>query len=130
VQLDSDEVDALIKTVLILLRSPSREVVKSSIGFIKVCIVCLSDEEVGAFLPDIVEGLLVGTAPHKLRFRANLKYIFQRLLRKFGYDMVASLVPEEHSKFINGLRKQVERGKRKSAEVAEDDKMSMASTKV
>ncbi len=52
--LSSEEIEELIRTVLMLLRSPSREVVKSAIGFVKVCIVCLADEEIGPFLPELV----------------------------------------------------------------------------
>jgi len=47
-------IEQIIESVIILLRSKSRELIKSVLGFIKMIIVSLDADDLGPFVPDIV----------------------------------------------------------------------------
>ena len=46
-------------------------------------------------------------------FRLKARVILERLIRKCGYDMVASFVPEKHKKLVVHIRKMTDRQKKK-----------------
>lgn len=106
----------LLKTVLMLLHEKAREVIKSVIGFMKLGIAMLPKEQLRAFLPDITNGLLVWIGESKNRFRAKTRIILIKLCRKYGYDEVAALVPEEDRALIKHIKKTKEREDKKKAE--------------
>lgn len=45
--------------------------------------------------------------------RTKIKHIFERLIKKIGFENIYELVPEEHQKFLNSIKKQKERAKKK-----------------
>merc|ERR1712078_738277 len=55
----------LLDPVLALLRSPSREVVKSTLGYVKVSIVRLDLVQLEGVLPRLLEGLLLWSEDSK-----------------------------------------------------------------
>ena len=52
-------------------------------------------------------------------FRTKSRDILERLVRKYGYEVVASFVPAKHKKFVAHIRKSVERQKRKKKQAKE-----------
>uniref|UniRef100_K3WEP6 Uncharacterized protein n=1 Tax=Globisporangium ultimum (strain ATCC 200006 / CBS 805.95 / DAOM BR144) TaxID=431595 RepID=K3WEP6_GLOUD len=106
----------LLKTVLMLLHEKAREVIKSVIGFMKLGIAMLPKDQLREFLPDITNGLLVWIGESKNRFRAKTRIILIKLCRKYGYDEVAELVPEEDRALIKHIKKTKEREDKKKAE--------------
>ena len=52
--LSPESLQMLLPSVLLLLQSKSREVVKASLGFVKVVVVALPQEHLGPHIPDIV----------------------------------------------------------------------------
>uniref|UniRef100_M4BNY8 Uncharacterized protein n=1 Tax=Hyaloperonospora arabidopsidis (strain Emoy2) TaxID=559515 RepID=M4BNY8_HYAAE len=109
---------ALLRTVLMLLHEKAREVIKSVIGFMKLGIAVLPKNELAPFLPDIINGLLVWIGESKNRFRAKTRIILIKLCRKFGYEHVAALVPEEDRALIRHIKKTKEREDKKKSELA------------
>ncbi|CAI5703518.1 unnamed protein product [Peronospora effusa] len=109
---------ALLKTVLMLLHEKAREVIKSVIGFMKLGIAVLPKDQLEQFLPDIINGLLVWIGESKNRFRAKTRIILIKLCRKFGYEHVAALVPEEDRALIRHIKKTKEREYKKKSELA------------
>ncbi|RLN81492.1 hypothetical protein BBJ28_00011961 [Nothophytophthora sp. Chile5] len=109
---------ALLKTVLMLLHEKAREVIKSVIGFMKLGIAVLPKDELAPFLPDMINGLLVWIGESKNRFRAKTRIILIKLCRKFGYEHVAALVPEEDRALIRHIKKTKEREDKKKVELA------------
>ncbi|EQC38838.1 hypothetical protein SDRG_03796 [Saprolegnia diclina VS20] len=99
----------LMRTVLMLLHEKAREVIKSVIGFMKLGIAILSKDALVEFLPSIIEGLLKWIGEAKQRFRAKTRTIMMKLCRKYGYEYIASLVPEGDKKLITHIRKTKER---------------------
>lgn len=53
-------------------------------------------------------------------FRLKARVILERLIRKCGYEMVASFVPEKHKKLVVHIRKMNERQKKKKLSKLED----------
>jgi ribosomal RNA-processing protein 12 len=104
------QVDQVVQTVCLLMASRSREVLKSSISFVKVAITVLAIDQVAQHLKDIIEGVVQEAGA---TFRAKVRRILEKLIRMYGYDRVAALMPEEHLKLIVNIRKTKEREKAK-----------------
>jgi ribosomal RNA-processing protein 12 len=108
----------LISTLVVFVTSNNREIVKSSLGFVKVIAVTLSAADVRPHLPALVPGLLAWSHDHKNHFKGKVRHIFERLIRKFGYDEVvqcAEGLEGDGVKFLENIKKRKERSKRKKA---------------
>ncbi|WVR06684.1 hypothetical protein IAU60_003716 [Kwoniella sp. DSM 27419] len=113
----------LVSTLVVFLSSKNREIVKSALGFAKVSIVALPLSVLSPHLPQIVPALLGWVHDHKNHFKSKTVHIFERLIRRFGFDEVyrhAHEMPEER-KVLNGIRKRKERAKKKKAGKDDDD---------
>lgn len=119
--IDVTTTDELLSTISVFLKSNTREIVKSSLGFVKVCIAVLPHTTVETFLPNLVPSLLGWGNDHKNHFNLKVRHIFERLIRKFGFDKVASLVPEDGKKLVQNIRKKQLRAKRKKTDQLEDN---------
>lgn len=105
----------LLATVLLLLRSPSREVVKSVLGFVKVAAMRLPAETLTEQLPAILEGLLLWSDDSKNRFRLKTRAIVERLARRCGLDAVREACPDGEARLVAHIRKQTARKERRRA---------------
>lgn len=112
-QLSSAVVEDLVSTMDLFLTSANREIVRSVLGFIKVAIISLPEAIVKPRLETLVRGLMSWSREHKAHFRAKVKHIFERMIRRFGFDLVERYCPTDDKKFINNIRKTKERRKRK-----------------
>lgn len=110
---------SLMRTVAVLFDDSSREVTKSVIGFVRVSVAAMTPEQLRPILPDLVPGMMKYNKGRD-RFRAKIKIILKKLVRTFGYDVVAPLVPEEHSRLITHMRKLSERAARRKAAGVQD----------
>lgn len=104
-------------TVLMLLREKAREVIKSVLGFIKVCIICMPPNAMQPHLEELVEGLTIWCAESKNRFRQKIRVIFEMLIKRFDPEHIKSLVPGSHVKLVEHIKKTMEREAKKKAEV-------------
>lgn len=114
--LDRMTVDELLSTVTVFLKSNTREIVKSSMGFVKVCIAVLSHQTIEAYLPSLVPSLCGWGTEHKNHFNLKVRHIFERLIRKFGYENVEQYVPEDDKKLVQNIRKKQLRAKRRKGD--------------
>ncbi|CAG8656855.1 5479_t:CDS:2 [Ambispora gerdemannii] len=103
----------LLDTMDRFVRHRDREVVKSALGFVKVVVISLNVEIVSAHLTQIIPGILMWSREHKSRFKAKVKHIFERLIRRFGYEVIEQHTPESDRKLLVYIRKQKELSKRK-----------------
>ncbi|OCF44347.1 ribosomal RNA-processing protein 12 [Kwoniella heveanensis CBS 569] len=113
----------LVSTLNVFLTSKNREIVKSALGFAKVSIVSLPLSVLSPHLPQIVPALLGWVHDHKNHFKSKTVHIFERLIRRFGFDEVyrhAHEMPEER-KVLQGIRKRKERAKKKKAARGDDE---------
>lgn len=105
----------LVSTLDLFLTSKNREIVRSVLGFVKVCIISLPAEMMQERLPTLIPNLMVWSHEHKAHFKVKVKHIIERMIRRFGVETVARYVPEEDQKLVTNIRKSRERSKRKKA---------------
>ncbi len=115
--LRSEVLSDLVSTMDLFLTSNNREVVKSTLGFIKIAVISLPAELMTPKVPSLVENLLKWSHEHKEHFKAKVKHIFERLIRRFGYTLVEKSFPEADKKLIVNIRKTRDRAKRKKEEM-------------
>ena len=111
----------LVQTMDLFLTSNNREIVRSVLGFVKVCIISLPTELVQPRLETLIPNLIVWSHEHKAHFKAKVKHIFERMIRRFGANIVERYTPLDDRKLIANIRKTRERRKKKKDGVAEGD---------
>ncbi|KAI9017210.1 armadillo-type protein [Gaertneriomyces semiglobifer] len=127
--LDAELCKELVSTVMYVMASRNREVVKAALGFIKVAIVMLKQEVLEDELENIIVSILNHSRDHKSHFRAKVRHIFERLVRKFSFEAVEGFVPETDKKLMNNIRKRRERLKKRklaakqNADAESDDEL-------
>ncbi|XP_019948079.1 RRP12-like protein [Paralichthys olivaceus] len=125
---DSIEVpvmEQLLHNICLLLSSRTREIVKAALGFMKVILFIMDPKMLASHATVMMEG--IGNIHDDVRrhFRTKLKNIFTKFIRKFGFEMVKSMLPAEHHKVLVNIRKAEARTKRrKQATDQEDDSES------
>jgi ribosomal RNA-processing protein 12 len=112
----------------LFLTSNNREIVRSVLGFIKVCVISLPNELMLSRLESLIPNLIVWSHEHKSHFKAKVKHILERMIRRFGVDVVEKWCPTGDRKLITNIRKTRERRKRKK-EGGLDDGEDKASSK-
>lgn len=111
----------IITTLLVFLSSTNREIVKSTLGYIKLVVHTLPAELVRPHLPQLVPALLRWSHDHKNHFKPKVRHVFERMIRRFGWDAVYGCAGEEEArKVLVNIKKRKERAKRKKA-AAEDE---------
>ncbi|TPX15217.1 uncharacterized protein E0L32_004775 [Thyridium curvatum] len=115
----------LVQTMDLFLTSNNREIVRSVLGFVKVCTISLPTDMMQPRLATLVPNLMIWSHEHKGHFRAKVKHILERMVRRFGFETVNRYCPEVDRKLISNIRKTKERSKRRKDEAkengAEDD---------
>ena len=119
--LDPSISNDLLSTIVIFLRSHTREVVKSSFGFFKVCLAVLPSDSILPHLPAAVANLMAWGSDHKNHFNVKVRHIMERLVRRYGYDTILRLVDEEHRKVLTNIRKRQQRAKRQKLHAPTED---------
>ncbi len=114
----------VLTTVTVFLKSVNREVVKSTLGFVKLAVIILPAAIVRPQLSDIVLGLLEWSHDHKNHFKMKVRHIFERIARRFGWDDVLRYAGDAESdgyKILQNIKKRKEKAKRKKARSEQDD---------
>lgn len=101
------------RAVSMLLRTKSREVVKSVLAFLSMYVTTLDSGVLHAELPRVIESLLIWANDTKNRFRLKIRHILEKIIRILGMDEVTKYIPEEHLPLIRYIRKQKSQEKRK-----------------
>lgn len=119
-QLPQPVIEEIVTTLDLYLADANREIVRSVLGFVKVAIISLPESIIKPRLETLIPGLTSWSREHKAHFRAKVKHILERAIRRFSYDVVEKYCPEDQKKFIHNIRKTKERRKRhKAADAAE-----------
>lgn len=127
-QLDIAVLLDIYDTIELYLTSNSREIAKSAIGFAKVCVLGLPDELMRPKVPSLIVKLLRWSHEHTGHFKAKVKHIIERLIRKYGYEFVEANFPEDDLKLLTNIRKTRNRNKRKEGD-ADETTRAASSTK-
>lgn len=119
----SDEtLNELIATTSVFLGSKNREIVKSALGLIKLLTITLPASLITPHLHTLVPALLGWVHDHKNHFKQKTVHIFERMIRKFGFDEVYRHAPEGgERKVLEGIKKRKDRAKRKKGEKKDGD---------
>lgn len=112
-RLSLNVVEDLVETMDLFLSSPNREIVRSVLGFAKVALIVLPEGVLVPRLKNLVPSLMSWSREHKSQFRAKIKHLIERMIRRFGFELVYNHCPEGDKKFISNIRKAKERRKRK-----------------
>ncbi|KAJ7496027.1 armadillo-type protein [Mycena galericulata] len=96
----------ILSTLLVFISSANREIVKSILGFVKLAI----------------HTLPCGPHPPSPSYPPKVRHIFERMLRRFGWDEVYGCAGEEEAKkVLVNIKKRKERAKRKKANGKDDE---------
>jgi len=104
----------------IFLQNPNREIVQSVLGFVKVEVISLPESLIRPRLATLLSNLMVWSHEHKAHFKAKVKHIVERMVRKFGVEAVERACPAEDRKLIANIRKTREQRKKKKQQAEED----------
>ncbi|KAJ3546583.1 hypothetical protein NM688_g5502 [Phlebia brevispora] len=112
----------IFTTLLVFVSSSNREIVKSSLGYVKLAIHTMPVDLLRPHLKQLVSALLSWSHDHKNHFKEKVRHIFERMLRRFGWEDVYSCAAEEEArKVLLNIKKRKDRAKRKRAREAEDE---------
>ncbi|KAJ6499124.1 armadillo-type protein [Mycena sanguinolenta] len=112
----------ILSTLLVFISSANREIVKSILGFVKLSIHSLPADLLRPHLPALVPALLNWSHDHKNHFKLKVRHIFERMLRRFGWDEVYGCAGEEEAKkVLINIKKRKDRAKRRKANGKDDD---------
>lgn len=103
---------SILETILVLINEPSREVMKSVIGFIRVSVAAMPIDKLEPLIPVLV-GNLLKFQETKGRFRSKIKIILKKLVKLFGYEALMPHVPASDIRLLTHMRKLDEREKRR-----------------
>lgn len=119
--IEVNTLEQLLHNICLLLSSRTREIVKAALGFIKVILFILDPKRLASLATVLMEG--IGNIQEDVRrcFRTKLKNIFTKLIRKFGFELVKSMLPAEHHKVLANIRKAEARTKRWKLAVEQQD---------
>ncbi|XP_061914095.1 RRP12-like protein [Entelurus aequoreus] len=129
--IDVSAMEELLHKVCMLLSSRTRDVVKAALGFIKVIIFVMDSDTLASHISVMMEA--IGTINNDVRrhFRAKLKNVFTKFVRKFGFELVKSMLPPEYHKVLANIRKAEARSKRrKQVSEQQDDSYSEEETPI
>uniref|UniRef100_A0A8C1BDW0 Ribosomal RNA processing 12 homolog n=2 Tax=Cyprinus carpio TaxID=7962 RepID=A0A8C1BDW0_CYPCA len=107
--IDVSSLELLLQNVCLLLSSRTRDVVKASLGFLKVLLFSM---DVKVLASHIMEGIS-NMNDMRRHFRVKLKNIYTKLIRKFGFELVKSMLPADQHKILVNIRKTEARNKRR-----------------
>ncbi|XP_057307990.1 RRP12-like protein [Hydractinia symbiolongicarpus] len=105
-------VATLLDAAITLLKSKTREVIKSCLLFIRAVVKILDANELSGHLESLIKNLFVWNTQNSSAYRQQIRRILEKLDKKCGYHLVKSLVPNEHKRFIVQIHKTIERTKR------------------
>ncbi|ODV58661.1 mRNA-binding protein RRP12 [Ascoidea rubescens DSM 1968] len=117
----------LAQTIELFLTSKSKEIIKSAIGFVKIEVVSLPKEIIENNLEELLKNLMQWSHQHAGHIKSKVKHIVERLIRKFGYEVIEANIPEEDKKLIVNIKKSRARAKRKQQNIKENGEVNAES---
>lgn len=112
----------IFTTLLVFLSSANREIVKSTLGYVKLAIHTLPAELLRPHLQQLVLALLGWVHDHKNHFKPKVRHMFERLLRRFPFEEVYACAGEDEArKVLVNIKKRKDRAKRKRTTAVDED---------
>ncbi|KAH8599127.1 NUC173 domain-containing protein [Bisporella sp. PMI_857] len=115
--ISTETFDGLLQTLDLFLTSNNREIVRSVLGAVKVCVISLPTEVMIPRLSTLIENLMKwNEVKPKPPFKSKIKHLIERMIRRYGVDVVNKNTPEKDRKLVAHIRKTKEQKKRRKAE--------------
>uniref|UniRef100_A0A8C2FKD9 Ribosomal RNA processing 12 homolog n=1 Tax=Cyprinus carpio TaxID=7962 RepID=A0A8C2FKD9_CYPCA len=111
--------ELLLQNVCLLLSSRTRDIVKASLGFLKVLLFSLDVKVLAkrmfssSYLNIQKVSGIINMNDMRRHFRSKLKSIYTKMIRKFGVELVKSMLPADQHKVLVNIRKTEARNKRR-----------------
>jgi ribosomal RNA-processing protein 12 len=122
-------VPELLPAIYKLLKGRNREVVKASLGFIKVVAVRLPQNELASHLPELLPAVLKWSSDSKNRFKLKTKVIVERCAKRCGWRAVEDAMPKEHLALALHMKKEETKLETKKKKARAEETASRASGK-
>ncbi|KAI3945138.1 hypothetical protein MKW92_045453 [Papaver armeniacum] len=100
----------VVPSVLSLLKSKAKEVIKSVLSFLEVLVFSLQASHLQNLLPRIVKGIL-RSSMSRSHYRKKVRVILEILVRKCGASAVEVYVPEKYLEYFKTVEEQYSRKK-------------------
>lgn len=120
--IDGEQIQQLIEDVIVLIGHPAREVARSAVGLLKVAIPTLPVEQLQPHLSNLVPAILAWANEHALGLRVRVRHLMERLVRRFGWDLIHSLTPAEHQRLTLNIRRRRNRQQRQQQQQQQQQK--------
>ncbi len=118
----------VLGSVIELMPTKSREILRALLTFLRVCCVALSPEYLQEHLQAIITGITSWTVDIKSRFKQRIRLMFTVLLKKFGTETIRKITPESDVRLVEHIRKTQEReAKQRAANKAAGNKSDASS---
>ena len=88
----------IFTTLLVFVTSNNREIVKSALGYVKLAIHTMPVELLRPHLKQLVPALLSWSHDHKNHFKSKVRHIFERMIRRFGWEDVYACAEEDDAR--------------------------------
>ncbi|KAJ9048099.1 pre-rRNA processing protein [Entomophthora muscae] len=124
-KLSPEKISELIETIELFVGSSNREIVKASLGFVKVVTVALEARHLQPHLGMLLNSILVWSNDNQSRFKVKVRHIIERLIRRFGMETIEAVFPEKHAKLIANIRRRKLRAKRQVKPAEKDEKVAV-----
>ncbi|KAI3869151.1 hypothetical protein MKW92_032118 [Papaver armeniacum] len=95
----------VVPSVLSLLKSKAKEVIKAVLGFLEVLVFSLQASDLQNLLPHIVKGIL-RSSMSRSHYRKKVRVILEILIRKCGASAVEVDVPEKYMEYFKTVEEQ------------------------
>ncbi|KAK6629400.1 hypothetical protein RUM43_003217 [Polyplax serrata] len=103
-EIPSDVIEMILQNICLLSGLQDREVVGATLDYMKTYLVSYHKDQVLPSVPTLMNALISMTDDCKNHFRLKTRDIFDRLIRKFSYDVIRSLVPAEDVTLLRRLK--------------------------
>ena len=118
-EISSSLLNTTIDNVCVLLSSNAREVTAAAFGFLFVLFRILDKDQMTAHVSNMLKALENWNDSTRRYFRMKVKKLLTRLVRRYGFDSIASMLPEAHRKQLDNVRKLLSRAKKMKLEASE-----------
>lgn len=112
-QMNPDTINKLINIMCEFVKAESREIAKSALTFFKILFRAMDTNILAQHVQPMIISLTSVAKDNQRSFRFQSKEIIIKLVRKFGYEMISKMMPENYQKQLTNIRKTEARKKRK-----------------
>ena len=108
--------DQVVNNVCLLFGTNTTEVADAAFGFVFVLLHIMAKAHFLQLLPKVFENMTHWKETTRRHFRLRTKHFLKRLVQKYGYETIKQIVPDCFSKYLEYIRKQLSRAKKRAIE--------------